>query len=166
MKPPALLILNPFNFMLTGAEFCRILYLNLFKRRFGMHIVIAYTVYLLVSIAVTVWVARTLHRSGRIFLVEAFHGNEEMADSVNHLLVVGFYLINLGYVTLALATTDSLNTTRQAIELVSGKIGVVLLVLGLLHFFNLYVINRLRQRARQPGKRYIRNGEPVEHILD
>src|SRR5215471_4468977 len=131
-----------------------------------MHIVVAYSVYLAVSIGVTVWVAKTLHRSGRVFLVEAFHGNTEMADSVNHLLVVGFYLINLGYVTLALATTDSLNSTRQAIELVSGKIGVVLLVLGLLHFMNLYVINKLRQRAKQPGKRFIRNGEVVDHILD
>src|SRR5215831_16371770 len=92
-----------------------------------MHIVVAYSVYLAVSIAVTVWVARTLHRNGRVFLVEAFHGNAEMAESVNHLLVVGFYLTNLGYVALALATTESLNTTRQAIELVSGKLGVVLL---------------------------------------
>ena len=131
-----------------------------------MHIVVAYSVYLAVSIGVTVWVAKTLHRSGRVFLVEAFHGNAEMADSVNHLLVVGFYLINLGYVALALATTDSLNSTRQAIELVSGKIGVVLLVLGLLHFMNLYGINKLRQRAKQAGKRYIRNGEVVDHILD
>jgi cytochrome c biogenesis protein CcdA len=107
-----------------------------------------------------------LHRNGRVFLVEAFHGNAEMAESVNHLLVVGFYLTNLGYVALALATTESLNTTRQGIELVSGKLGVVLLVLGLLHFMNLYVINRLRQRAKQPAKRYARNGEIVDHILD
>src|SRR5215471_3581172 len=131
-----------------------------------MHIVVAYSVYLAVSIAVTVWVARTLHRNGRVFLVEAFHGNAEMAESVNHLLVVGFYLTNLGYVALALATTETLNTTRQAVELVSGKLGVVLLVLGLLHFMNLYVINKLRQRAKQPAKRYIRNGEVVDHILD
>jgi hypothetical protein len=131
-----------------------------------MHIVVAYSVYLAVSIAVTVWVARTLHRNGRVFLVEAFHGNAEMAESVNHLLVVGFYLTNLGYVALALATTETLNTTRQAIELVSGKLGVVLLVLGLLHFMNLYVINKLRQRAKQPAKRYTRNGEVVDHILD
>ena len=44
----------------------------------------AYLVYLLVSIAVTVWVARTLHQNGRTFLVDAFHGQEGLADSVNH----------------------------------------------------------------------------------
>lgn len=63
---------------------------------------ITYAVYLVVSIAMTVWVARTLHKNGRIFLVDSFGGNAPLADSVNHLLVVGFYLINIGYVSLAL----------------------------------------------------------------
>jgi hypothetical protein len=102
----------------------------------------------LLSLAVTVWVARTLHKNGRVFLVEAFHGNAELADSVNHLLVVGFYLINIGYVTLALRTEGNLVTLRSAIELVSDKIGIVLLVLGGMHFFNLYVFSRMRKRSR------------------
>ena len=72
-----------------------------------------------------------------------------VADSVNHLLVVGFYLINAGYVTLALSTQAKVEDARQAIELFSDKIGVVLLVLGLMHFFNLYVFNRLRIRGQE-----------------
>ena len=112
-----------------------------------MYIVVSYAVYLLVSLSVTIWVARSLQKNGRVFLVDAFHGNADMADSVNHLLVVGFYLINTGYVTLALSTQAAVTSTRQAIELFSGKIGVVLLVLGLMHFFNLYVFHRLRGRG-------------------
>src|SRR3979411_1263024 len=62
--------------------------------------VVTYLIYLAISIGLTIWVARTLHRNGRIFLVDVFHGNEPLADSVNHLLVVGFYLISFGYVSL------------------------------------------------------------------
>jgi hypothetical protein len=113
-----------------------------------MYIVGCYVIYLLISLAVTVWVARTLHQNGRVFLVDAFHGNTELADSVNHLLVVGFYLINIGYVTLALRTEGNLFSLRSAIELVSDKIGIVLLVLGGMHFFNLYVFSRMRKRSR------------------
>jgi hypothetical protein len=113
-----------------------------------MYIVGCYVIYLLLSLAVTVWVARTLHKNGRVFLVDAFHGNTELADSVNHLLVVGFYLINIGYVTLALRTEGNLFTLRSAIELVSDKIGIVLLVLGGMHFLNLYVFSRVRKRSR------------------
>lgn len=107
----------------------------------------AYCVYLPASIGLTVWVARTLHSGGRIFLVEAFRGNEELADSVNHLLVVGFYLMNIGYVTLALKYGDKPETFRGAFEFCSTKVGLVLVVLGVMHFFNLYVFSRMRKRA-------------------
>lgn len=115
-----------------------------------MYIVGCYFIYLALSLAITIWVANTLHKNGRIFLVEAFHGNEAMADSVNHLLVVGFYLVNIGYVTLALKTGATLSDLRESIELVSGKIGVVLVVLGIMHFGNLYVFSRLRNHAKLP----------------
>ena len=114
-----------------------------------MYIEGSYAVYLAISLAVTVWVARTLHKNGRVFLVEAFQGNAELADSVNHLLVVGFYLINVGYVAMALRTNAILDTPRQAIELVSDKIGGILLVLGMMHFLNLYVFHRLRRRGQE-----------------
>lgn len=117
---------------------------------FSMYIVGSYAVYLAISLLVTVWVARTLHKNGRVFLVEAFHGNAELADSVNHLLVVGFYLVNLGYVALALRTGAALLTVREAIELESQKIGWVLLILGAMHFFNIFVFHRMRHRNQVP----------------
>jgi len=110
-------------------------------------LVTTYIIYLLVSIALTVWVARTLHRNGRIFLVDAFHANEPLADSVNHLLVVGFYLINIGYVTLALKYGSQADNMREAIETLSTKVGMVLVVLGIMHFFNLFIFSRMRRRV-------------------
>ena len=113
-----------------------------------------YAAYVVISIALTVWVARTLHKNGRTFLVDAFHQNAELADSVNHLLVVGFYLINVGYVALALKYGEKPADLRTAIEFFSTKIGLVLLVLGGMHFFNLYVFSRMRRRG------LIRNAPP------
>jgi hypothetical protein len=106
-----------------------------------------YLIYLAISLALTVWVARTLKKSGRIFLVDSFLGNEALADSVNHLLVVGFYLINVGFVSLALKYGDRAVDTQTSVEILSSKVGVVLVVLGLMHFFNLYVFAKLRRRA-------------------
>lgn len=110
--------------------------------------VITYLVYIALSLALTVWVARTLHKNGRVFLVDVFKGDAALADSVNHLLVVGFYLINLGYVAMALKLGYSVVNAQQAIEALSSKVGAVSLVLGAMHFFNLYVFTRLRRRAR------------------
>ena len=117
-----------------------------------MYIVWSYVAYLVISLAVTIWVAQTLHKNGRVFLIEAFHSKTELADSVNHLLLVGFYLINIGYVTLTLRTAVNLASLRESIELLSDKIGMVLVVLGLMHFGNLYVFSRMRKRAQTPSE--------------
>jgi hypothetical protein len=106
-----------------------------------------YLIYLSLSIALTIWVARTLHKNGRVFLVDVFHGNEALADSVNHLLVIGFYLINFGYVSLALKLGYTVVSAQEGIEALSVKVGMVLLVLGGMHFFNLFVFSRMRRRA-------------------
>lgn len=126
-----------------------------------MYIIGCYFTYLIISLVVTVWVAHTLHKNGRVFLVDAFHGDTTLADSVNHLLVVGFYLINVGYVSMALQTNGTPSGLRQAMELVSGKIGVVLLVLGAMHFFNLFVFSKFRKRAREAGRSTSKSGQVV-----
>src|SRR6476660_7904050 len=112
--------------------------------------VVMYLVYLLISVALTVWVAKTLHKNGRIFLVDSFLGNEGLADSVNHLLVVGFYLVNIGFVTLALKYGDKAVDAQTGLEILSSKVGLVLVVLGIMHFFNLFVFSNMRRRARKP----------------
>ncbi len=110
-------------------------------------IVWTYIVYIALSIPLTIWVAQTLHKNGRIFLIDSFRGNERLADSVNHLLVVGFYLINIGYVALALKERIAPTDIREVLETVSRKIGVVMLVLGAMHFFNILVFSKMRRRA-------------------
>ena len=123
-------------------------------------IVITYAAYLVISVFLTVWVARTLHKNGRVFLIEVFGGDEALADSVNHLLVVGFYLINFGYVTLALKIGDAINSTQEGIEALSYKIGLVLLVLGGMHFFNLLIFQRIHRRPR-----FFRRNQPAESVV-
>jgi len=110
--------------------------------------VVSYIAYLLISVGMTVWVAHTLSKNGLVFLIDVFDGNQKLAESVNHLLVVGFYLINLGYISLALKLGYEVLTTPAAMEAVSTKVGWVLVVLGSMHFFNLYVFSRMRRSAR------------------
>lgn len=111
-------------------------------------VVWTYAAYIILSIFLTIWVGQTLHKNGRVFLVDVFHGNETLADSVNHLLVVGFYLINFGYVSLALKLGYAVNNAQEGIEALSWKIGLVLLVLGGMHFFNLLVFSRIHRRPK------------------
>jgi hypothetical protein len=122
-----------------------------------MIMISAHLGYLLISVIFTVWVAKTLFKNGRIFIVDAFQGNEELADSINHLLLVGFYLMNVGFVSLALKYGDKPTDAVGAIEYLSTKVGMVLVVLGVMHFFNLGLLSKMRKRAQ-----LINAGVPVQ----
>ena len=113
------------------------------------YLVPVYGVYALVSVALTVWLARTLFKNGAVFLRDVFADSPDMAEAVNRLLVVGFYLVNLGFVSWTLKVGYSIPDARASIEALSVKIGLVLLVLGFMHFFNLLVFSRMRSNARR-----------------
>ncbi|GAA0257697.1 hypothetical protein GCM10010492_68340 [Saccharothrix mutabilis subsp. mutabilis] len=110
-------------------------------------LVVTYVLYLLISIGLTVWVGHTLSRNGKVFLVDVFGGDQELARTVNHLLVVGFYLVNFGFVAWYLRTADAVGETRQVFETLSVKVGTVLIVLGVLHLGNVFVLSRMRRRS-------------------
>jgi hypothetical protein len=135
---------------------------NLGTEAFGMidFRVIEYLVYLAASVVLTVWVGRALHKNGRRFLVEVME-DETLADSVNHLLLVGFYLVNIGIAALLINTTGSLRSPADVVQTVATQLGVVLLVLGAMHFTNLFVLHQLRRstQARAYAKWYYSHGQ-------
>ena len=110
------------------------------------YLVLVYSAYATLSVGLTVWLARTLFKNGAVFLRDVFVDNREMADAVNRLLVVGFYLFNLGYACLLLKAPGAASLV-QAIEILSSKMGALLLSLGLMHFGNMYLFHRIRRRA-------------------
>ena len=107
-------------------------------------------IYLATSVAIALCVGWTLHKNGRVFLVEVYQGKEDLADSVNHLILVGFYLLSIGFVAVAIRISAGIGLEDMggAIQVVSTKVGLVLLVLGVTHFLNLMMFSRMRWRVR------------------
>ena len=112
-----------------------------------MIVTISYVLYLLIAAAFTVWVARSLSKNGEVFLVECFGHDEVLAKSTNHLLVVGFYLMNFGFIMLALQFGEPPATVPDAIVFLSSKVGLAVLVLGAMHFFNMHAIAQFGRKV-------------------
>lgn len=110
--------------------------------------VATYVAYVMVTVPLTVWVASELSRNGRVFLSDVFAGNDALATAVNKLLVVGFYLLTFGFVSLFLRIGGDVVDLRGLIEELSVKVGVVTLVLGATHFLNILIFNGMRRRNR------------------
>jgi hypothetical protein len=116
------------------------------------YLVASYFTYLPISILLTIWVGHTLFKHGRIFLVETFHNDTALADAVNRLLLTGFYLINIGYCVYTLKIMRPVGDFQEMIEVLSLKTGLIILILGGMHFFNLFVFFKLRNRALEERK--------------
>ena len=118
---------------------------------------ISYLVYLLASLGMTVWVARTLSYNGEVFLIDCFGHDQVLARSTNHLLVVGFYLVNIGFILLTLQFGRTPETMPEAMRFVASKVGLAVMVLGAMHFFNMRAIARY---GRLVG-RWVRDSRPA-----
>lgn len=108
--------------------------------------VTTYMGYLAIAVPLTIWVARTLFTNGTVFLADVFEGRTDLSRAVNHLLVVGFYLLNVGFVLLFLRLGEPVVAASEMFETLSVKLGVVMLVLGAVHFANIVVFNSIRKR--------------------
>ncbi len=111
------------------------------------YLVPVYAVYATVTLALTVFLARTLFRNGAVFLEDVFKDTPKLGEAVNRLLVVGFYLVNLGYAALIMKATGA-DTVVEAVEVLAWKLGALLMSLAFMHFVNLFVFYRIRRRSR------------------
>src|SRR6185295_18668590 len=107
----------------------------------------SYITYVVISLTVTIFVAQTLRRNGRVFLEDAYTGNQRVAGALSHLLIVGFYLIGLGYVAIALNHGTHPADLVQAVDVTSHKLGGVLIILGIIHFITFRIFTSMRRRA-------------------
>lgn len=111
----------------------------------GRYLIPVSVIYGVVSVALTWWLARTLSRHGEVFLADVFEERPQLATAINRLLVVGFYMLNLGYALLILRANTA-PTALSAVELLINKLGILLVSLGLLHFVNMLLFWRIRRR--------------------
>ena len=107
--------------------------------------------YLVLGVGLTVWVAHTLRIHGRVFLARGCKGNAELAGSLSHLVVMGFYLLHLGVLLLALPAGGEVTDLVGVIELLSTKIGFVLIVLAVSHFTHIAIYSRIHGKPRPVG---------------
>ncbi len=122
---------------------------------------LTYLIYLGIAVPLTLWMAQSVRRNGRVFLADVFDGHKEFAEALNRLLVVGFYLVNLGFVTLFLRTIGPVPDAQAMVEKLSARIGIMLLVLGVLHLINVWIFNTVRHRRRvEEGSRPLTGTKP------
>jgi hypothetical protein len=109
-----------------------------------------YVAYLGICIGIMIWVARILRRHGLVLLTAGRSGDQTLAGALSHLLIVGFYLVNLGAISFYLKASSAVATVEAAFETASDKVGAILVVIGVMHFVivGILTINRRHEDER------------------
>jgi len=112
----------------------------------------AYLIYLPVVIVLTWYVAHTLFKNSKVFMLDIFNGKAEIAVATNKLFETGFYLLNLGFAFWVMEITNDILATRSMLEILSAKIGGYCIYLGISLFFNLYLFFRGRRISKEKSR--------------
>ncbi len=112
------------------------------------NVIVVYLVYVAIAATLTIWLARTLFRHGTAFLHDVFSERPELADAVNRLLVVGFFMLNLGYALYLLRASRGLDAF-EATQFLVNRLAILLVTLAGMHFLNVFVFWRIRAHREQ-----------------
>ena len=121
------------------------------------YLLITYIAYIILTLILTFWVGKTLFVNGKIFLMDIFKNDELLVNSINKLLLIGFYLINFGYALRNLIERSQVNSAVQSVEMLSRKVGLIIITLGIMHFLNLFVLFAMRSKSKRASSPTIDN---------
>lgn len=110
---------------------------------------VGYLLYFICTYIVTVRAGWIFYRNGRVYILQLTGGNETLTDAINKLLLTGYYLLNLGYAAVAIRSWTDILTLEQLIVSVVSLMAKIMLLLAIIHFFNLlsiYLVSRYRNR--------------------
>ena len=112
------------------------------------NVITVYVAYGAVAIGLTAWLARTLSHNGAVFLEDVFRDRPGLATAVNRLLVVGFYMLNLGYAFYILRAGGGLDAF-SSVQYFVNRLAILLVTLAMIHFVNVLVFWRIRNRGEE-----------------
>lgn len=112
--------------------------------------IIAYIIYHFLTYLITVHVGLRFYRNGRIFILNLLQGDERLTDFINRILLTGYYLLNLGYAALMISSWKTITTWTEVLVSITTMTGEIMLVLGVIHFFNMvgiFLISKRKQHS-------------------
>ncbi|WP_298760331.1 hypothetical protein [uncultured Psychroserpens sp.] len=105
--------------------------------------ILTYCIYLPIIAVIMVKVGWMFYTHGEVFLLYLFQQNTSLVKSINNLLLIGYYLVNLGYAVITLAYWETITSVPLMLNTLSEHLGIIIIGLALLHYNNVLWLNYL-----------------------
>lgn len=111
--------------------------------------ILAYSIFATITVYIIYWVGKAFHSNGRVFILQLFRQNEPMTDTTNNILLVTYYLFNIGYAILQLSFWESVTDAATLVSSIAAKMGLLIIILAITHYFNLTLIYLLSKKQKK-----------------
>ena len=108
--------------------------------------IIGYVIYLLITTFIIINVGKICYRNGNIYVAQLIPEHEDLCQKTNQVLLIGYYLLNLGYCAMTLISWDKIISYPQLVEVISIKTATIICIIAILHYFNIYIITKYIQK--------------------
>lgn len=108
--------------------------------------IIGYTIYLLITTFIIVKVGKICYKNGTIYVAQLIPNHEELCHKTNKILLIGYYLLNIGYCATTLISWEKISSINQLVEVISVKSAIIICSISILHYFNLFILTRYIQK--------------------
>lgn len=104
--------------------------------------VIGYSIYLILTTTIILKVGSICYNNGNIFIKNLLRENIELSIQINKILLIGYYLLNIGYSAVTIITWNKIETNVHLLEIISEKISTIILIIAIMHYTNIYLIKK------------------------
>lgn len=108
--------------------------------------IIGYTIFLLITTYIIIVVGKLCYRNGNIFVLELIPNHKELCHQINKILLIGYYLINIGYCAMTLVSWSAITNFTELVSIISSKTAVILGILAILHYLNIFILTNYIQK--------------------
>ena len=108
--------------------------------------IIGYVIYLLITTFIIINVGKICYRNGNIYVAQLIPEHEDLCQKTNQVLLIGYYLLNLGYCAMTIISWDKIISYSQLVEVISIKTATIICIIAILHYFNIYIITKYIQK--------------------
>ncbi len=68
--------------------------------------------------------------------------HEELCHQINKMLLIGYYLLNLGYCAMTIISWEKIQNSTQLIEIIATKSAIIILTIGFMHYINIFLLTK------------------------
>lgn len=108
--------------------------------------IIGYVIYLLITTFIIINVGKICYRNGNIYVAQLIPEHEDLCQKTNQVLLIGYYLLNLGYCAMTLISWDKIISYSQLVEVISIKTATIICIIAMLHYFNIFILTKYIQK--------------------